>query len=83
LIWVEWERKYFCKRDSTARINRQTVRPAGQQGSREAGNGAVHIELVDLDRFLELWLPRYQRRPVVMGPCFRRGDVDFTAPEKP
>lgn len=27
---------------------------------REAGNRAVHIELVDLDRFLALWLQHYK-----------------------
>ena len=47
---------------------------------REAGNGAVHIELVDLDRFLELWLQHYNKIPEAKRSKLRLEPVHFLAP---
>jgi restriction system protein len=47
---------------------------------REAGNGAVHIELVDLDRFLELWLQHYSKIPEAKRSRLRLEPVHFLAP---
>jgi restriction system protein len=51
-----------------------------KEARREAGNGAVHIELVDLDRFLELWLQHYNKIPEAKRSKLRLGPVHFLAP---
>jgi restriction system protein len=51
-----------------------------KEARREAGNGAVHIELVDLDRFLELWLQHYNKIPEVKRSKLRLEPVHFLAP---
>jgi restriction system protein len=48
---------------------------------REAGHGSTHIELVDLDRFLELWLQHYDRIPEAKRARLRLEPVHFLAPE--
>lgn len=48
---------------------------------REAERGAVHIELIDLDRFLELWLQHYARIPEAKRAKLRLEPVYFLAPE--
>jgi restriction system protein len=48
---------------------------------REAGNGSVHIDLVDLDRFLELWLQHYDKIPQTAKAKLRLEPVYFLAPE--
>jgi restriction system protein len=48
---------------------------------REAGMGAVHIELIDLDRFLELWLQHYAKIPEAKRAKLRLEPVYFLAPE--
>jgi restriction system protein len=48
---------------------------------RESEKGAVHIELVDLDRFLELWLQHYQKIPEAKRAKLRLQPVYFLAPE--
>jgi restriction system protein len=48
---------------------------------REAGHGNVHIELVDLDRFLELWLQHYSKIPDAKRAKLRLEPVYFLAPE--
>jgi restriction system protein len=51
-----------------------------KQALREAGNGAVHIELVDLNRFLELWLQHYNKIPEAKRSRLRLEPVHFLAP---
>jgi restriction system protein len=51
-----------------------------KEARREAGNGAVHIELVDLDRFLELWLAHYNKIPEAKRSKLRLEPVHFLAP---
>jgi len=51
-----------------------------KEARREAGNGAVHIELVDLDRFLELWLQHYNKIPETKRSRLRLEAVHFLAP---
>jgi restriction system protein len=51
-----------------------------KEARREAGNGAVHIELVDLDRFLELWLQHYGKIPEAKRSRLRLEPVYFLAP---
>jgi restriction system protein len=48
---------------------------------REAERGAVHIELIDLDRFLELWLQHYAKIPEAKRAKLRLEPVFFLAPE--
>jgi restriction system protein len=50
-----------------------------REARREAGNGAVHIELVDLDRFLELWLQHYSKIPEVKRSKLRLEPIHFLA----
>jgi restriction system protein len=50
-----------------------------REARREAGNGAVHIELVDLDRFLELWLQHYSKIPEVRRSKLRLEPIHFLA----
>ena len=50
-----------------------------KEARREAGNGAVHIELVDLDRFLELWLQHYEKIPEAKRSKLRLEPVHFLA----
>ena len=52
-----------------------------KEARREAGNGAVHIELVDLDRFLDLWLQHYSKIPEAVRAKLRLEPVYFLAPE--
>ncbi len=52
-----------------------------KDAKREAGNGAVHIDLIDLDRFLELWLQHYERIPQKAKAKLRLEPVYFLAPE--
>ena len=47
---------------------------------REANHGATHIELVDLDRFLELWLQNYGKNPEAKRTKLRLEPVYFLAP---
>jgi restriction system protein len=51
-----------------------------KEARREAGNGAVHMELVDLDRFLELWLQHYDKIPEAKRSKLRLEPVHFLAP---
>lgn len=51
-----------------------------KEARREAGNGAVHIELVDLDRFLDLWLQHYSKIPDTKRSKLRLEPVHFLAP---
>lgn len=48
---------------------------------REAGSGSVHIELVDLDRFLELWLEHYANIPEAKRAMLRLEPIYFLAPD--
>jgi restriction system protein len=48
---------------------------------REAERGAVHIELIDLDRFLSLWLQHYAKIPEAKRAKLRLEPVYFLAPE--
>lgn len=48
---------------------------------REAGMGAVHIELVDLERFLELWVQYYGKISEPAKAKLRLQPVYFLAPE--
>jgi restriction system protein len=48
-----------------------------KEARREAGNGAVHIELVDLDRFLDLWLQHYSKIPEVKRSKLRLEPIHF------
>lgn len=48
---------------------------------REANSGAVHIELVDLDRFLALWIQHYGKIPEGARARLRLEPVYFLAPE--
>ena len=50
-----------------------------REARREAGHGAVHIELVDLDRFLELWLQHYSKIPEVKRSKLRLEPIHFLA----
>jgi restriction system protein len=50
-----------------------------KEARREAGNGSVHIELVDLDRFLELWLQHYSKIPEVRRSKLRLEPIHFLA----
>lgn len=52
-----------------------------REARREAGNGSVHIELVDLDRFLELWLQYYEKLKEQARTKLRLEPVYFLAPE--
>jgi restriction system protein len=51
-----------------------------REARREAGHGAVHIELVDLDRFLALWLQHYSKIPDAKKAKLRLEPVYFLAP---
>ena len=51
-----------------------------KEARREAGVGAVHIELVDLDRFLELWLQHYNKIPEAKRSKLRLEPIYFLAP---
>lgn len=48
---------------------------------REARNGAVHVELIDLDRFLDLWLAHYDRLSEDDTGLLRLRKVYFLAPD--
>jgi len=52
-----------------------------RDAKREAERGAVHIELIDLDRFLELWLQHYAKIPEAKRAKLRLEPVHFLAPE--
>lgn len=52
-----------------------------RDATREAERGAVHIELIDLDRFLELWLQHYAKIPEAKRAKLRLEPVYFLAPE--
>jgi restriction system protein len=52
-----------------------------RDAKREAERGAVHIELIDLDRFLALWLQHYEKIPEAKRAKFRLEPVYFLAPE--
>lgn len=52
-----------------------------RDAKREAGAGSVHIDLVDLDRFLELWLQHYSKIPESVRAKLRLEPVYFLAPE--
>lgn len=52
-----------------------------REARREAGMGAVHIELIDLDRFLDLWLQHYSKIPEAKRAKLRLEPVYFLAPE--
>ncbi|NPU11768.1 Mrr restriction system protein [Bradyrhizobium sp. 83002] len=51
-----------------------------REARREAGIGAVHIELVDLDRFLMLWQQHYGKIPEAKRSKLRLEPVYFLAP---
>lgn len=48
-----------------------------REAQREAERGAVHIELIDLDRFLELWLQHYGKIPEVKRAKLRLEPIYF------
>jgi restriction system protein len=50
-----------------------------KEARREAGNGSVHIELIDLDRFLDLWLQHYSKIPEVKRSKLRLEPIHFLA----
>jgi len=52
-----------------------------REAKREAEKGAVHIELLDLDRFLELWVQHYEKIPEAKRAKLRLQPVYFLAPE--
>jgi restriction system protein len=52
-----------------------------RDAKREAERGAVHIELIDLDRFLALWLQHYEKIPDAKRAKLRLEPVYFLAPE--
>jgi restriction system protein len=52
-----------------------------REAEREADKGAVHIELLDLDRFLELWVQHYEKIPEAKRAKLRLQPVYFLAPE--
>jgi restriction system protein len=52
-----------------------------REAQREAERGAVHIELIDLDRFLKLWLQHYSKIPEAKRAKLRLEPVYFLAPE--
>lgn len=52
-----------------------------REAQREAERGAVHIELIDLDRFLNLWLQHYSKIPEAKRAKLRLEPVYFLAPE--
>lgn len=52
-----------------------------REAKREAGHGAAHIELVDLDRFLALWLQHYAKIPDAKKAKLRLEPVYFLSPE--
>ena len=52
-----------------------------RDAKREAERGAVHIELIDLDRFLALWLQHYEKIPDAKRAKLRLDPVYFLAPE--
>jgi restriction system protein len=52
-----------------------------RDAQREAERGAVHIELIDLDRFLLLWLQHYAKIPEAKRAKLRLEPVYFLAPE--
>jgi restriction system protein len=51
-----------------------------KEARRESGVGAVHIELVDLDRFLMLWQQHYGKIPEAKRSKLRLEPVYFLAP---
>jgi restriction system protein len=51
-----------------------------RDAKREANTGAVHIELIYLDRFLELWLQHYAKIPEAKRSKLRLEPVYFLAP---
>ena len=51
------------------------------EATREARQGAVHIELIDLERFLELWIAHYDRLSEEDKGRLRLRKVHFLAPE--
>lgn len=52
-----------------------------REAQREAERGAVHIELIGLDRFLNLWLQHYAKIPEAKRAKLRLEPVYFLAPE--
>lgn len=52
-----------------------------REAQREAERGAVHIELIDLDRFLNLWVQHYAKIPETKRAKLRLEPVYFLAPE--
>lgn len=52
-----------------------------RDAQRESERGAVHIELIDLDRFLKLWLQHYSKIPEAKRAKLRLEPVYFLAPE--
>jgi restriction system protein len=52
-----------------------------REAQRESEKGAVHIELIDLDRFLKLWLQHYPKIPEAKRAKLRLQPVYFLAPE--
>ncbi len=52
-----------------------------REAMREAEKGAVHIELIDLDRFLELWQQHYSKIPEAKRAKLRLEPIYFLAPE--
>jgi restriction system protein len=52
-----------------------------RDAKREAERGAVHIELIDLDRLLTLWLQHYEKIPEAKRAKLRLEPVYFLAPE--
>jgi restriction system protein len=51
------------------------------EAEREARHGTVHIELMNLDRFLEQWMAFYERMPEEDKGLLRLRRVSFLAPE--
>lgn len=49
--------------------------------SREAGSGAVHIELIDLDQLIDLWIEHYEKLEEGDKARLRLRTVYFLAPE--
>jgi restriction system protein len=52
-----------------------------RDAKREAERGAVHIELIDLDRFLHLWQQHYEKLAEAKRAKLRLEPVYFLAPE--
>jgi restriction system protein len=51
------------------------------EAMREARSGATHIELMDLDRFLDQWIAHYERMTEEDKSRLRLRRVFFLAPE--